>query len=99
MPDAIPSESEREPSAARPGDASAVPDEPTAAYVLGYADGQRLLKAPDASDASLQKVHARYGAHAEAAQPSPAEQAYLAGVRDAAADNLPSPPPEQRCAA
>jgi hypothetical protein len=91
MPDAIPSQSEREPSA--------VPDEPVAAYVLGYADGRRLLKPQDASDASLEKVRGRYGALAVAAQPSPAEQAYLAGVRDAAADNLPSPPPEQRRAA
>ena len=98
MPDSIPPESGREPRA-RAGDATAVPDEPAAAYVLGYADGQRLLRTQGAPDGSLEPVRARYLALVEAAPLSPAGQAYLAGVRDAAADNLPSPPSERRHAA
>jgi hypothetical protein len=62
--------------------------------VLGYADGRRLLTAQERAEDCLVSVRARYLAHVEAAELSPADQAYLAGVRDAAADNLPSPPSE-----
>jgi hypothetical protein len=98
MPDSIFSANDREP-AARPGDATTVPDDPAEAYALGYADGRRLFQTQDASDEALEPVRARYLALANAEQLSPAEQAYLAGARDAAADNLPSPPPEHRHAA
>jgi hypothetical protein len=69
-----------------------IPVEPAAAYALGYADGRRLLSGR--SQESLRAIRARFLAHVEAAHPSAAEQAYVAGVRDAAADNLPSPPTE-----
>ncbi len=82
MTDAIPAE--RNPQ-------SPIPDDPAAAYVLGYADGRRLVS--DQADAS-NSIHDRFLAHVDAERPSPAEQAYVAGVRDAAADNLPSPPHE-----
>ena len=72
--------------------ASVIPFEPAAAYVLGYADGRRMLSGQP--EESLRAVRARFLAHVDAAQPSPAEQAYLAGVRDAVADNFPSPPQE-----
>jgi hypothetical protein len=95
MSDRIPTENEREPQV-RAADASRFPTELAAAYALGYGDGERLVKAEgqDASDESLAPICARYLAHAEAMPASPADQAYLAGVRDAAADNLPSPPAE-----
>ncbi|MGH7125950.1 MAG: hypothetical protein ACREFI_16365 [Stellaceae bacterium] len=69
-----------------------IPDQPIAAYTLGYADGRRLVSGK--MDDSLALIRARFLAHVEATQPSPAEQAYVAGVRDAAADNFPSPPHE-----
>jgi hypothetical protein len=88
MTDSIPSETDREPI-----DASAViPFEPAAAYVLGYVDGRCLMSRQ--SEESLQPIRARFLAHVNAEHPSAAEQAYVAGVRDAAADNLPSPPAE-----
>ena len=95
MIDSIPTDSEREPQA-RAADASTFPTDLAAAYALGYGDGERLVEAQgrDASDESLALVCMRYLAHAEARPASPADQAYLAGVRDAAADNLPSPPIE-----
>jgi hypothetical protein len=98
MPDSISSANDREP-AARPGDATAVPADPAKAYALGYADGRRLCQTQDAPDEALEPVRTRYATLANAAQLSPSEQAYLAGARDAAADNLPSPPPEHRHAA
>jgi hypothetical protein len=98
MPDSLSSANDREPTA-RPGGATAVPDDPGEAYALGYADGRRLCQTQDASDDALEPVRTRYATLANAAQLSPAEQAYLAGARDAAADNLPSPPPEHRHAA
>lgn len=97
MPDSILSESDREPKA-RTHDLTAIPNDPADAYALGYADGHCLLKAEDASEASLKKVRARYLALADAALLSPADQAYLAGVRDAAADNLPCPPEHRHAA-
>ena len=69
-----------------------IPAEPAAAYTLGYADGRRLVSGQP--DDILKSIRARFLAHVEAAQPSPAEQAYVSGVRDAAADNFPSPPHE-----
>jgi len=72
--------------------AAVIPFEPAAAYALGYADGRRLVSGQ--SDESLRPIRTRFLAHADAAHPSSAEQAYVAGVRDAAADNLPSPPEE-----
>jgi hypothetical protein len=89
MNDKVPLESDCL-SAASPSDP--IPAEPTAAYALGYADGRRLLSG-QASEA-LNSIRARFLAHVEAAQPTPAEQAYVAGARDAAADNFPSPPNE-----
>ena len=76
---------------------TAIPFEPAAAYVLGYADGRRLMSGQ--SEESLRPIRARFLAHVEAVRPSSAEQAYVAGVRDAAADNLPSPPEPYRDAA
>ena len=93
MSDRSTTESDREPPA-RAADANAFPTELAAAYALGYGDGERLATAQDPSDASLAPIRARYVAHAEATNPSPADEAYLAGVRDAAAGNLPSPPSE-----
>ena len=98
MPDNILPESDREPRA-RAHDLTAMPSDPAEAYALGYADGRRLCQTQDASDHALEPIRARYLALTDAAQLSPAEQAYLAGARDAAADNLPSPPPEHRHAA
>jgi hypothetical protein len=77
--------------------ATVIPFEPAAAYVLGYADGRRLMSGQP--EDSLQPIRARFLAHVDAEHPSTAEQAYVAGVRDAAADNLPSPPEPYRDAA
>jgi len=88
MNDKFPSESDREPTSS----SIPIPDDAVAAYTLGYADGRRLVSGP--ADENLKSIRARFLAHAEAAQPSPGEQAYIAGVRDAAADNFPSPPHE-----
>ncbi len=86
MTDRTPSEIDREPQFS----STVIPFEPAAAYTLGYADGRRLFA--EQPDASVQPVRRRFLAHADLGDPSPAEQAYLAGIRDAAADNLPSPP-------
>jgi hypothetical protein len=83
MTDAIPAERNRQ---------SPIPDDPIAAYTIGYADGRRLLGRE--VDQTLKSIRDRFVAHMEAAHPSRAEQAYVAGVRDAAADNFPSPPHE-----
>lgn len=83
MTDAIPVERERQ---------SLFPDDPVAAYALGYADGRWLVSAP-VGDAS-RPIRDRFLAHVDVAYPTPAEEAYMAGVRDAAADNLPAPPNE-----
>lgn len=83
MTDAIPVERNRQ---------SPFPDNPVTAYGLGYADGRCLISAP-VSDAS-RPIRDRVLAHIDVAHPTAAEQAYVAGVRDAAADNLPSPPRE-----
>jgi hypothetical protein len=69
-----------------------IPFELAAAYALGYADGRRLVSGQP--EESLQPIRTRFLAHVDAEHPSSAEQAYVAGVRDAAADNLPSPPHE-----
>lgn len=92
MTDSIP-RSDVEPAARL----TVIPFEPAAAYVLGYADGRRLLSGP--ADETLQSIRTRFLAHVEVEHPSSAEQAYIAGVRDAAADNLPSPPEPCRHAA
>ncbi len=85
MNDKLPPKSDRDP-AFQP---DPIPTDPVAAYTLGYADGRRLVSG-QADD--MKSIRARFLAHVEATQPSPAEQAYVAGVRDAAADNFPSPP-------
>ena len=86
MNDKLPLESDRD---TQP---DPIPADPKAAYTLGYADGRRLVGG-QAGD-SLTSIRARFLAHTEAAQPSAAERAYVAGVRDAAADNFPCPPQE-----
>jgi hypothetical protein len=83
MTDTIPVERNRQ---------SPIPGNPIAAYALGYADGRRLVNGHGGE--SLRPMRERFLAHVEAKHPTPAEQAYVAGVRDAAADNLPSPPQE-----
>lgn len=83
MTDAIPVERTRQ---------SLLPDNPVAAYALGYADGLCLVSAP-VGDAS-RPILDRFLAHVDAAHRTPAEEAYVAGVRDAAAHNLPAPPNE-----
>ena len=83
MTDAIPVERKRQ---------SLFPDNPVTAYALGYADGRWLVSAP-AGEAS-RPIRDRFLAHADVAHPTPADEAYVAGVRDAAADNLPAPPNE-----
>jgi hypothetical protein len=88
MNDKLPPKSDRDPA----GEPGPIPADPVAAYTLGYADGRRLVSGQ--ADDSLTSIRARFLAHMEAAEPSRAEQAYVAGVRDAAADNFPSPPHE-----
>ena len=88
MTDKHPLETEREPAAR----STVIPFEPPAAYALGYADGRRLVSGQ--SEDALRSIRARFLAHVDTARPSFAEEAYVAGVRDAAADNLPSPPAE-----
>lgn len=88
MNDELPPKSDRDPAT----EPDPIPADPTAAYTLGYADGRRLVGGQ--ADDALASIRARFLAHVEAAQPSRAEQAYVAGVRDAAADNFPSPPRE-----
>jgi hypothetical protein len=72
-------------------------DDVSAAYVAGYADAVALLR-PDEHDHApaepLGRIHARYLCYAELQQPTPEARAYVAGFRDAAADNLPCPPHE-----
>lgn len=67
------------------------------AYVAGYADGVTLLHL-DGHDHSpagpLQRIHARYLECVELEHPTADACAYMAGFRDAAADNLPCPPHE-----
>ena len=68
-----------------------------AAYVAGYADGVTLLhlEGHNHSPAEpLQRIHARYLGYIALEHPNPKARAYLAGFRDAAADNLPCPPHE-----
>jgi hypothetical protein len=66
-----------------------------AAYGAGYADGSTLLHM-DGNDRSsvepFHRIHARYLSHAEVEHPTPEARTYIAGFRDAAADNLPCPP-------
>ena len=74
-----------------------VADDVAAAYVVGYADGITLLHS-DGHDQSpvepLERTYARYLCNVELEHPTPGTHAYIAGFRDAAADNLPSPPHE-----
>jgi hypothetical protein len=65
------------------------------AYVAGYADGITLLhlEGHNHSPAEpLQRIHARYLCYVELDHPTVRERSYIAGFRDAAADNLPCPP-------
>ena len=68
-----------------------------AAYGAGYADGTTLLHM-DAHDHSsvepFHRIHARYLRHVELEHPTVETRTYIAGFRDAAADNLPCPPHE-----
>jgi hypothetical protein len=93
MNDKASPESDRERNARAAGH-HPIPAEPTSAYALGYADGRRLLKSHEPANESVTIIRARYLAHVEANRPTFAERAYVAGVRDAAADNLPYPPTE-----
>jgi hypothetical protein len=66
-----------------------------AAYGAGYADGSALLHMDGNDQSSVEpfhRIHARYLSHAELEHPSPEARTYIAGFRDAAADNLPCPP-------
>jgi len=68
-----------------------------AAYLVGYADGLTLLhlKGHNHSRAErLQCIQDRYLGYIELENPTPEARAYVAGFRDAAADNLPCPPHE-----
>ena len=74
-----------------------VADDVAAAYVAGYADGITLLHSDGHDQAPvgpLERTYARYLCNVELEHPSPGTRAYIAGFRDAAADNLPSPPHE-----
>jgi hypothetical protein len=88
MTDSTSSETDRE-TATR---STVIPLDPAAAYVLGYGDCRLLMSGQ--SEDSLRPIRARFLAHVEPEHPSAAEHAYVAGVRAAAADNLPSPPTE-----
>ena len=83
-----------------PGERTAthnVADDVAAAYVAGYADGITLLHSDGHEQApveQLERIYARYLCNVELEHPSPGTRAYIAGFRDAAADNLPSPPHE-----
>jgi hypothetical protein len=71
-----------------------------AAYLAGYTDGITLLhlKGHNYSSHSptepLQRIQDRYLGYIELEHPTPEAHAYVAGFRDAAADNLPCPPHE-----
>ena len=65
-----------------------------AAYVAGYADGITLLHSDGHDQAPvepLERIYARYLSNLELEHPTPGTRAYIAGFRDAAADNLPCP--------
>jgi hypothetical protein len=67
------------------------------AYVAGYADGITLLHSDGHDQAPvepLERIYARYLCNVELEHPTPGTRAYIAGFRDAAADNLPCPPHE-----
>jgi hypothetical protein len=78
-------------------------DDLVTSYDAGYADGIALLRT-DRYDHSpiepLQRSRARYLRYVELDNPTPGARAYIAGVRDVAADNLPcrshSLPPRPR---
>ena len=68
-----------------------------AAYVAGHADGLALLHSDGHDQAPvepLECIYARYLRYVELQPPTPEARAYVAGFRDAAADNLPCPPHE-----
>jgi hypothetical protein len=72
-------------------------DDVAAAYVAGYADGLTLLHSDGHDQARvepLERIYARYLRYVELQPPTPEARAYVAGFRDAAADNLPCPPRE-----
>jgi len=72
-------------------------DDVAAAYVAGYADGITLLHADGHDQAPvepLERIYARYLCNVELEHSTPGTRAYIAGFRDAAADNLPCPPHE-----
>ena len=64
-----------------------------AAYLAGYTDGITLLHLKGHAD-RLQRIQDRYLGYIELEHPTPEACAYVAGFRDAAADNLPCPPHE-----
>jgi hypothetical protein len=70
-------------------------DDVAAAYGAGYADGIALLHMDGNDHSSIEpfhRIHARYRVHAELEHPTLEARTYIAGFRDAAADNLPCPP-------
>jgi hypothetical protein len=73
-----------------------VADDVAAAYVVGYSDGITLLRS-DGHDEPLERTYARYLCNVEQSI-RPRERTLRppgnARFRDAAADNLPSPPHE-----
>jgi len=83
-----------------PGERTAthnVADDVAAAYVAGYADGITLLHSDGHDQAPVEPLecaYARYLCNVGLEHPTLGTRAYIAGFRDAAADNLPSPPHE-----
>jgi hypothetical protein len=68
-----------------------------AAYVAGYADGLTLLHSDGHDQPAvepLERIYARYLRYVELDPATPEARVYVAGFRDAAADNLPCPPHE-----
>ena len=66
-----------------------------AAYLAGYADGITLLHLKGHNHSPAEPLlQDRYVGYIELEHPTPEVRAYVAGFRDAAADNLPCPPHE-----
>jgi hypothetical protein len=66
------------------------------AYAAGYGDAVFLLR-PDGGDCAcaepVERVQARHLGYVAMAHPTEEAVAYMSGFGDAAADNLPCPPP------